>query len=59
MVLSGSTISVTLGTSSGATSAASGTTTLQWTTSTAATDLAGNPMVAGTIAETGVVDLDF
>ena len=59
MVLSGSTISVTLGTPSGATPTATGTTSLRWTTSTAATDLAGNPLVAGTITETGIIDLDF
>jgi len=59
MVLSGSTISVTLGTPSPATTTASGTTTLQWTTAPAATDLAGNPLAAGTIAETGPADLDF
>lgn len=59
MVLSGNTISVTLGTPSPATPTATGTTTLQWTTSTAATDRAGNPLTAGTIAEGGTADLDF
>jgi chitinase len=59
MVLSGNTIAVTFGTPSGATAVANGTGTLQWTTSTAATDRAGNPLKAGTVAETGVLDIDF
>jgi hypothetical protein len=58
-VLSGSTIVVTLGVPNGSTGKANGTTTLQWTLSTAATDLAGNPLTAGTIAETGLADFDF
>jgi len=59
MVLSGNTVSVTLGTPSGGTATAGGTTQLQWTTSTAATDRAGNPPVAATVLETGTLDLDF
>jgi chitinase len=59
MVRSGNAISVTLGTPSGAISTAGGTSTLQWVTSTAATDPAGNPLVAATVLETGVLDLDF
>jgi Bacterial Ig domain len=59
IALSGNTISVTLGTPSGPTSTANGSTTLQWTTATAATDRAGNPLTAATIAETGTADLDF
>jgi len=59
LLLSVSTIAVTLGTPSGSTATASGTTTLQWATSTAATDRAGNPMTAATVLETGVSDLDF
>jgi hypothetical protein len=58
-LLSGSTIVVTLGVPNAATGKANGTTTLQWTLSTAATDRAGNPLTAGTIAETGVADFDF
>jgi chitinase len=59
MVLAGNTIALTLGTPSGSTATASGTSTLQWVTSIAATDLAGNPLVSATVAETGVLDLDF
>jgi hypothetical protein len=36
-----------------------GTSTLQWVTSSAAADLAGNPIVSATIAESGAADLDF
>ena len=59
MVLTGNAITVTLGTPSGATSTANGATTLQWTTSIAATDRAGNPLTAATVLETGTADLDF
>lgn len=59
MAMSGNTITVTLGTPSGATVTASGTSTLQWVTSTAATDLAGNPVVSATVSETGAADVDF
>jgi hypothetical protein len=58
-LLSGSTIAVTLGVPNGSTAKANGSTTLQWTPSTAATDRAGNPLTAGTIAESGLADLDF
>jgi hypothetical protein len=57
--LSGSAIAVTLGTPSAATARATGTSRLEWTTSTAATDRAGNPVVAAVVAETGGSDLDF
>jgi hypothetical protein len=53
MTMSGDTIVVTLGTPNGATSAGKGNTILQWTPSTAATDLAGNPMTATPVSETG------
>jgi len=59
MTLTGNTISLTLGTPSGSTQQANGTSTLQWTTSTAATDRAGNPLTAATVLETGTSDLDF
>jgi chitinase len=59
MVLSGSSVVVTLGTPSGSTAAAKGSTTLQWTVSTAATDLAGNPVTAATVSESGAADPDF
>ena len=53
------TIAITLGVPHGSTSSASGTSTLMWTTSTAATDRAGNPLVAGVVTEAGTADLDF
>jgi hypothetical protein len=59
MVLTGATITLTLGTPSGSTSTATAQTTLAWTTSTAATDRAGNPLGAATVLETGAADLDF
>jgi hypothetical protein len=34
-------------------------TTLQWTTSTAAIDRAGNPLAAATVTESGAADVDF
>jgi hypothetical protein len=57
--MSGSTIVVTLGVPNGSTATANGKTQLQWTLSTLATDLAGNPLTAGTVAETGATDNDF
>jgi hypothetical protein len=59
MVLSASKVAVTLGTPSGSTATPNGSTTLQWTTATAATDRAGNPLLAGTILESGAPDQDF
>jgi hypothetical protein len=59
MLMSGSTIVVTLGTPTAATQTPHGNTALKWTVSTAATDLAGNPLTAGTITETGAGDEDF
>jgi hypothetical protein len=60
MVANGSAIVVTLGTPSPANATTVGaSSTLQWTTSAAATDLAGNPLTAATVTETGSVDLDF
>jgi chitinase len=58
-VMNGSTIVVTLGVPNGSTATANGKTQLQWTVSTLATDLAGNPLTAGTVAETGATDNDF
>jgi hypothetical protein len=58
-VLSGSAISITLGTPSGPTERATGTSRLEWTTSVAATDRAGNPLVGATVSESGGGDLDF
>jgi len=59
MLMSGATVVVTLGTPTGTTQTAHGKTALKWVLSTAATDLAGNPLTAGTIAETGAMDSDF
>ena len=58
-VLGGSAIAITLGTPSGPTERATGTSRLEWTTSAAATDRAGNPLVAATVSEGGGGDLDF
>jgi hypothetical protein len=59
MVLSGSAITVTLGTQSGAGTTAASTGTMVWSPSTTATDRAGNPMSATTQKETGSADKDF
>lgn len=59
MALSGSAITITLGIPSGPTASANGSTTLQWTTSIAATDRAGNPVTSATVLESGGADLDF
>ncbi len=59
MVLSGSAITVTLGTQSGAGTTAASTGTMVWSPSTTATDRAGNPMSATTRKETGSADKDF
>jgi hypothetical protein len=59
MVMSGATVVVTLGTPTSGTQTSHGKTALRWTVSTAATDLAGNPLAAGTISETGAMDSDF
>jgi hypothetical protein len=59
MLMSGSTVVVTLGAPTTGTQTPHGNTSLKWTVSTAATDLAGNPLTAGTITETGVADEDF
>jgi chitinase len=60
MALSGSKITITLGTAStGLELAGFGTGTLTWTTSSTPTDLAGNTLAAGTITESGAADLDF
>ena len=59
MVMSGNTVVVTLGMPTANTQTAHGKTALSWTVSTLATDLAGNPLTAGTITETGAMDSDF
>ena len=59
MVLSGSTITVTLGTPSATAGTASGTGTLTWTPSSSVTDRAGNAMSTTAVNETGAADKDF
>ncbi|MFN8160605.1 MAG: Ig-like domain-containing protein [Solirubrobacterales bacterium] len=59
MVLSGSTITITLGTQSGAGTTAAATGTMIWTPSATATDRAGNAMSTATATETGAADKEF
>jgi hypothetical protein len=58
MVMSGSTITVTLGTQSGATRSTAGG-AMVWTPSTTPVDLAGNGCLAAPATETGLIDTDF
>ncbi len=59
MVMSGSTITITLGTASGATTTQGANSTMVWTPAIAATDLAGNACTAATATESGAADIDF
>ena len=59
MVLSGSTITITLGTQSGAPTTAAGTGTMSWTPSSTAQDRAGNACSTTARTETGTADKDF
>jgi hypothetical protein len=59
MVLSGSTITVTLGTPSVTAGTASGNGTMKWAPSSSVTDRAGNAMSTTAVNETGTVDKDF
>jgi len=59
MVLSGSAITVTLGTQSGVGTTAASTGTMVWSPSTTAADRAGNAMSATARSETGSADKDF
>jgi hypothetical protein len=58
-VLSGSAITVTLGTQSGAGTTAAGTGSLSWTPSSSLVDRAGNAMSTTARTETGTADKDF
>jgi hypothetical protein len=58
-VLVGTTATITLGTSSGATATVAGNGQLRWTTATGATDVAGNACTAANRNETGANDPDF
>jgi hypothetical protein len=59
MVLSGSAITVTLGTPSATAGTAAGTGTVAWTPSATVTDAAGNAMTTTAVNESGTVDKDF
>ena len=59
MVMSGSTITVTLGNPSGSTKNVNSAATMVWTPSTAATDRAGNACSASTASESGASDVEF
>lgn len=59
MVRSGNTITVTLGTASGAVTTAPANGTMSWAPSTAAYDRAGNAMSATAATETGAADREF
>jgi hypothetical protein len=61
MVMSGSTITVTLGTSDNANAAgtANGGVNMTWSTSAAVTDRAANRLLASAVLESGSGDVDF
>lgn len=59
MVQSGATITITLGTASGAVATAAGTGTMAWTPSATATDFAGNPCSIVPGNESGPLDEEF
>ncbi len=59
MVMSGSTITITLGTASGATTTAAATGTMSWAPSATATDLAGNACTTTAKTESGAADKEF
>jgi len=59
MVRSGNSITITLGTQSGAATTAGGNGTMQWTPSATVTDRAGNPTSTTAVNETGAADPEF
>jgi hypothetical protein len=59
MVMSGSTITITLGTASGTTLVAVVPGTMSWPPSSALTDAAGNPCSTATVTESGALDVEF
>jgi hypothetical protein len=60
MVMSGNTVTITLGARAGGpVSTVTTNITMVWTPSTAVTDLAGNPMSATARTETGAADIEF
>ena len=59
MVMSGNSITITLGTASGSVSTASGTGSMSWTPSATAQDRAGNACSTSSRTETGAADKEF
>jgi hypothetical protein len=59
MVMSGSTITITLGTPSGNVSTVNPARTMTWTPAVGSTDLAGNPCSVATVTESGPADNEF
>lgn len=59
MVMSGTTVTITLGTQSAAATTAAATGTMSWTPSASATDAAGNAVSTTAVTESGTADKDF
>jgi hypothetical protein len=59
MVQSGTTVTITLGTPSGATTTAAGNGTMSWTPTATITDRAGNPNTTAAATESGTADREF
>jgi hypothetical protein len=59
MAMSGSTVTITLGTQSAAATTAASTGTMSWTPAAAATDAAGNAVATTAVTETGSADKEF
>ena len=59
MVMSGSTVTITLGTQSAAATTAAATGTMSWTPSATATDAAGNAVSTTAVNESGTADREF
>jgi hypothetical protein len=59
MVMSGGTVTITLGTQSAAATTAAATGTMSWTPSATATDAAGNALSTTAVTESGAADKEF
>lgn len=59
MLMSGNTVTITLGTQSVAATTAAGTGTMSWTPSASATDAAGNAVSTTAVTESGAADKEF
>lgn len=59
MAMSGSTVTITLGTQSAAATTAASTGTMSWTPSASATDAAGNAVSTTAVTESGAADKEF